>query len=114
MKVFLFLALFSNFVFANSYMYSSPSLVSVTTLNATLPYPVSTSQLVMAQNNLRSYLLIQNSGTNAAYFSFGAPKAPSSTFILAAGGNYEPIYPPSNSIYMTVPTGAYVTILQGQ
>jgi hypothetical protein len=114
LKHFLFILLFfSGSAFANQYMYGSPALVSVSTINANIPYPVSTSVSVLGQNTNRAYLLVQNSGTNAAFFSLGAPKAASASFVLAAGGNYEPIYPPGNQIFMIVPTGAYVTIMEG-
>lgn len=97
------LTLFSSGAFANFIMFGSPSYVSVT----------SSSSVVLPQNNLRTYLLIVNSGANAIYVKFGAP-ASTTSIPIPAGGNYEPLQPPSNSVNLICPTGSFATVIEGQ
>lgn len=88
---------------ANPVMFGSPSFVSVT----------STSTQVLPFNNLRSYLLIVNTGGAPIYANFGAPGS-GSGIPIPAGGNYEPLQVPGNAIYLISPSGSLATVLQGQ
>lgn len=95
--------LFSSGAFA--VVFGSPSYVSVT----------SSSQQVLAQNNLRSYLLIVNVGANTIYVNYGNTGS-SSGIPVYPGSNWElgPNSAPTNSVFLDCPTGSLAKVLQGQ
>lgn len=75
------------------------------------------SSLVFADNSLRSYLLIVNTGSNTIYANFGTISGSSlvPAVPIPALGNYEPFRAPSNSVFLSTQTGSsnFVAI-QGQ
>lgn len=74
-----------------------------------------TSTQELTQNNSRMYLLIQNTGSNPVIVKFGSAQTGVEGITVPAGGNYEPIVAPADSVWMrsSASTSA-VTIQQGQ
>lgn len=71
------------------------------------------SAKVLNQNNLRNYLLIQNLGATNIIAKFGSAISSSNEgVVIVAGGNYEPIVAPGNSLYLKAASGSptYVVI----
>lgn len=64
----------------------------------------SSSKPVLNQNDLRNYLVIQNNGATDVFINFGN-KATTGNIRIIAGGNYEPLIAPTNSIYLVSNTG---------
>ena len=54
---------------------------------------------ILPANLKRFYLLIQDTSAGDIFFNFGAP-ATVLSFKIAAGGNYEPLVVPINSIWI--------------
>jgi len=101
-KLIVFLMAMANLSFG-AVFFGSPSYITVN----------SSSALAVPQNNLRSYLIIVNTGSNTMYANFGAPGS-GSGIPIPAGGNYEPFQTPMNSVYLVSPSGTTAAILQGQ
>ena len=104
MKILISLMLvFSTKVFANSQAVPL-SVVATTTSTQVLPY-----------NNLRSYLLIQNIGSNTIVVKMNSAQTGTEGVQIPPGGNYEPYGAPVNAVYIETLTGSSaVTIVQGQ
>ncbi len=74
-----------------------------------------TSTKVLDANPKRNYLLIQNRGTDGIYVKFGSAHSGTEGVVIPAGGNYEPIKPMRDSVYIKASTGTQsVTTLEGQ
>ena len=116
-KLWLFLAMLPAMGFGDQIFFGSPSYITVNTNLAACPaspYTSACSQSALAQNIKRGYLLLQNTGTANAYFSFGGPQSASDSFILVSGeGAYEPVVPPSSQLFLIVPTGAGIVVMEG-
>lgn len=84
--------------------YATPSVVSLTTASTKL----------LDQDNMRTYLIIQNQGTaNIIVKAFSAITGTEGV-IIPPGGNYEPYLAPGNAVYAKSATGTNsVTIVQG-
>lgn len=105
MKIFVFIliSLFGTYSFGANFF---GSIVSGT---ATV-----TSTSVLAQNNLRNYLVIQNGGTNPIFVKFGSVQSGTEGIEIIGGGSYEPIEAPANSVFMRTATGSSAyTIIEG-
>jgi hypothetical protein len=73
-----------------------------------------TSTLAMAKNNMRGYLIIVNTGSVTVYAKFGSAHSATEGIPIPAGGSYEPIQAPVNSVYLvTASSTSAVTLLQG-
>ncbi len=65
------------------------------------------STKILNQNNLRTYLIIQNIGATAIIVKFGSTITSSNEGIqIPAGGNYEPVEAPANSMYLKALSGS--------
>lgn len=65
------------------------------------------STQVLAQNTLRTYLIIQNTGSTIIIAKFGSTISGSNEGIqIPAGGNYEPIEAPANSLWLKALSGS--------
>lgn len=74
-----------------------------------------TSTQVMAGNSFRSYLIIQNTGANSVSVKFGSVQATTEGVVIPAGGAYEPIQAPGNSVWLiSLSSTSAVTLIQGQ
>jgi hypothetical protein len=90
---------------ANQVLFGSPVTVTVT----------GTSTQVLAANSLRSYLIIQNNGSQNAIIKFGSAQTGTEGIVIIPGGNYEPIWAPANSVFaISASSTTSLTILQGQ
>jgi hypothetical protein len=109
MKRFLYLLLPSIFfvslvVRANTAIFGPPVVVTATTTSAQL----------LAANNLRTYLLIVNKGSQTVQIKFGSAQIATEGIPIPPGGSYEPIEGPSNSVWGVTASGSSaVTITQG-
>lgn len=98
---------FTPHLFANYYMFNpTPVMVTVSPPSVQL----------MPQNTLREYLLVINTGANTAYINFGQKQSATQGVVIPAGGNYEPLKAPSNSVWGTTAAGlsASLVIIEGQ
>lgn len=71
------------------------------------------SALVLTQNNSRGYLLIENIGATTIIAKLGSTITSSNEGVqIPAGGSWEPINAPANSLYLKALSGspAYVVI----
>lgn len=59
-----------------------------------------TQQLIFEPEIKRQYLIIQNKSTSAIFVGFGQKANSGTGFEIAAGGSYEPLIAPINSIYI--------------
>ncbi len=105
-----FLILMSLFVTsasANQYMYGPPTPYTALATNGAA---------AMAANSLRAYLLIQNLGPGIAYVKFGSAQTGGTDGIaIPSGGNYEPLAPSAQAIYLRTATGTTgLVLMQGQ
>jgi hypothetical protein len=75
-----------------------------------------TSTKVISRNNSRHYLLIQNlSSTIGVTVTLGAAQSAGEGVYIVAGGNWEPIVAPHDSIYLkSASSTASVEIVEGQ
>lgn len=104
LSVFLALTV-SSFSFANYTMFGPPLTVSVT----------GTSTQALAQNGLRTYLLIVNTGANTIIVKFGSAQSGTEGVPIPPGGNYEPSKAPANSVFLeTASSTSTASIIQGQ
>ncbi|MBT9174234.1 MAG: hypothetical protein DDT21_02646 [Syntrophomonadaceae bacterium] len=72
----------------------------------TIPFTVTTTPLLVRQSELRTYFLIQNTGTNPLYIGFDTIPTIITGLAIVAGGFGEPIQVPSNDIWIvSVGTG---------
>lgn len=69
--------------------FSAPTTVSVTTSSA----------LAYAANGKRVYLIMSNIGSTSVIVKFGSIQSGSEGITIPAGGSYEPIHAPVNSVY---------------
>lgn len=73
-----------------------------------------TSAKYLDSNPKRNYLLIQNNGSASVIIKFGSAHSGSEGIVIAAGGNYEPIKPMRESLYIKSSTGTQaVVVLEG-
>lgn len=81
------------------------------------PVPVTatvTSTKVLDANSLRSYLIIQNTGSVSVIVKFNSVQSGTEGIVIPAGGNYEPILAPGGSVWLrSASSTAAVTLLQG-
>lgn len=106
MKYILALALFlSPMLVAGNYtVFFAPVSFSSTTA----------STLALASNSMRTYLLIQNTGSTSIIVKFGSVQSASEGVTIPAGWNYEPNLAPTNSVWIKSASGTNaVTIQQG-
>ena len=103
--VFIFLMLVvSSIAFAQSF-YKAPVETTATV----------TSTLILPQNNLRRYLLIQNKGAVNIIIKFGSVQSGTEGIIIPSGGNYEPSVVPMGALYMrSASSTSAVMIEEGQ
>lgn len=73
------------------------------------------STQVLAQNNLRTYLLIQNTGAVGVIVKVAtATQSAGEGILIPSGGSYEPINAPFNAVWLESVSGtSTVTIVQG-
>ena len=64
----------------------------------------SESQPVLNANGKRAFLIIQNNGSSDVFINFGN-KADTNNLKIIAGGNYEPVVIPVNSVYLVSGAG---------
>ena len=70
------------------------------------------SAQVLGQNNLRSYLIIQNTGATSIIVKLGSTISSSNEGVqIPAGGNYEPIKAPANAVFLKALSGSPTYIL---
>lgn len=98
------------FLFVGSLCYADPfTTVTQTTVS------VSVSAQALPANQVRTYLLIQNSGTDPVIVKIGSTIATTEGILIAAGGAYEPRLVPKQSVWLKATTGTQaVRILEGQ
>jgi hypothetical protein len=72
------------------------------------------SQLVAQDNPSRSYLVIQNQGIGSIFVNFGQQAGQNIGIEISAGGFYEPVSIPVNSIYMWSSTSVNVYFSEGE
>ena len=107
MKLLLIFALFST-QFAQAASSVNAALFTLYTTS------VSTSVQVLPANSSRRALIIQNNGSSSIYVKVGSTIASTEGLVVAAGGNYEPVIPPTGSIWMKASTGTQsVTTYEG-
>lgn len=53
----------------------------------------------------RKYLLVVNKGTDTIYLKSGANPSAGQGVPIPAGGNYEPLFPPSADVYLKAASG---------
>lgn len=82
-------------------MFASPSLATVT----------SSAAQVLPQNANRGYLIIINTGSGTEYVTFGTGLG--NGIPIPAGGNYEPLKAPANSIFLRAPSGSFAVVEEG-
>lgn len=71
-------------------------------------------KLVDARGN-RTYLLIQNKGTQNVYLKFGSANTGTEGILLAAKGNYEPFKIPTAAVYAISESGTQnVIVIEGK
>lgn len=76
---------------------------------------VSSSVQLLAANQVRTYLVIQNSGTDPIIVKIGSTIATTEGVLIAAGGAYEPRLVPKQSVWAKATTGTQaVRVLEGQ
>lgn len=89
---------------ANSVLFGAPVAVTAT----------SSSAQVLAANGLRVYLIIVNTGSVTAYVKFGSVQSGTEGIPIPAGGSYEPIQAPANSVFAdTASSTAALVIIEG-
>lgn len=73
------------------------------------------SAQVLAQNSLRNYLIIQNTGSTILIVKFGSAISSSNEGMqVAAGGAYEPVLAPASAVYIKALSGSPTyTVIQG-
>ena len=72
------------------------------------------STLFAASNNTRNYLLVQNKGTGIIYVKAGSVHSGTEGVLIPAGGNWEPIQAPLDSIWIKAAAGVQaISIIQG-
>ena len=75
---------------------------------------VSTSALALPFRHDRSYLLVQNKGTDSVILKLGSVHSASEGIVIVVGGNYEPIRVPKDSVYLKATSGTQtVSIVEG-
>ncbi len=79
---------------------STTGIVTQSLLSAT-----GTSTLILARNELRTYLLIQNLGTATIIVKFNAAQSATEGIQIPAGGSFEPNLAPRDSVYIESSTG---------
>lgn len=76
-----------------------------------------TAKLMLAANNKRSYLLIQNNGANTIFVGFGTTPNLNGTgavqFPVATGITFESGVIPNNEIYVVASSDTLVTVVEG-
>ncbi len=84
-------------------------------VNQTSVSVTGTSTLILARNELRNYLLIQNVGTDTIIVKFNSAQSGSEGIQIPAGGNYEPGKVPVESVWIESAAGTQATtVLEGQ
>ena len=92
---------------ANQMMMKPPVAFTATT----------SSQQAIAANNLRSYIIIVNTGAQIAYVKFAtAIQSPATQGIpIPPGGNYEPFIAPANPLWVSSASATTsLVIVEGQ
>jgi len=75
---------------------------------------VSTSVLQLPFRASRSYLLVQNKGSDNVLVKFGSAHSASEGILVLPGGNYEPLKVPVDSMYLKSVSGTpTVSIVEG-
>jgi hypothetical protein len=75
---------------------------------------ISTSALQLPFRASRSYLLVQNKGTDSVIVKFGSVHSASEGILILPGGNYEPAKVPVDSMYLKASSGTQVVaIIEG-
>lgn len=74
------------------------------------------STRVLSSSPRRQYLIIQNKGSNTVYVKFGSSQTGTEGIsIPASGGYYEPMYPPTDSVYVVTGSGtSNIHIIEGR
>ncbi|MFI5416187.1 MAG: hypothetical protein ACHQXJ_02415 [Nitrososphaerales archaeon] len=68
----------------------------------------------MSGNAARTYLIIMNTGGNTVIVKFGSVQSALEGVPIPAGGSYEPIEAPGNSVWIeTASATSTVTLMQG-
>lgn len=90
---------------ASPFIYGPPVVVASTV----------TSSQFMAANSLRSYLIIQNTGTSNILVKFQSASVNTADgLLIPAGGAYEPIDAPTQAVFIRSVTGTNsAVIIQG-
>jgi len=89
---------------------NSTGILTQSALNATI-----TSTKILSRNDLRTYLLIQNVGTDTIIVKFNSVQSGSEGIQIPAGGNYEPVLTPKDSVWIESASGSQAfMILEGQ
>ncbi|MCP4410656.1 MAG: hypothetical protein GY807_23530 [Gammaproteobacteria bacterium] len=70
-----------------------------------------TAQQLLASNQRRSYLIIQNTSASTIFVTFDRPASLSTGVQILSGGNYEPITPPVSSVWGIALTADLTVIL---
>jgi hypothetical protein len=84
--------------------FQSPVTVTATT----------TSTQVLPGNAHRNYLIVINTGSNPIVLKAGSAQTMGEGIYIPAGGNYEPIQAPQNSIWIeTTMSTSTVTLVEG-
>lgn len=105
MKALIISLLFSISVHAANFAVKTQSTVTATT----------TSTLAVATNKKRSYLMLVNNGAVNVLVKLGSAHAGSEGISIVAGGYYEPVVAPRDSIYLkSTSSTASVFILEGE
>lgn len=104
MKILLSLFLVAGFAFAEPTILNNQILVSATV----------TSTLRLAANKNRKYLIIINNGSQTVYVKMGSAHTTTEGIPIVAGGNWEPIQTPIDSVYLKSASGTQsVSINEG-
>lgn len=97
------LLLFSSVAFADPFTVVTQSTLSVSGSVQALP-----------DNAVRTYLLIQNAGTDTVIVKIGSSISTTEGILIAAGGAYEPRLVPKQSVWLKANSGTQaVRILEG-
>jgi hypothetical protein len=65
-----------------------------------------TSAQAIAADSERKYFLIQNKGSETIYLKFDSAHSGTEGIVIPAGGNYEPVKAPLNSVWLKSSTGS--------
>lgn len=89
--------------------------VSVTISALTTASVTTTSTQIVAARPKRTYLLIQNNGTDSVIVKFKTAQSASEGVVIQAGGNYEPYKGVYDAVFMKSASGTQsVTVVEGE